>query len=307
MPKRKTLKQFIYDAKNVHGNKYDYSKVRYINAHSKVRVICGEHGLFEQSPGHHLRGQGCPECGKESSSANRRKSLEQFIIDARKIHGKKYDYIQVKYIDSCIKVKIKCEKHGIFEQLPDNHLRGQGCPDCRKDNLSAKYQKTQNQFILDARKVHGDRYDYSLVEYTNNTIKIEIICKKHGIFLQTPANHLQGQGCPICSDRVSKPEKQWLESIGLPDDDKHRQVSLPMIDGLKKLVDGYNPETNIVYEFYGDYWHGNPNNKKLRKTKINEKCNKTFKQLYEETLNREELIKDSGYNLIIMWEGDWKI
>ena len=163
---------FIKRARKIHGNKYDYSKVEYKNSITKVCIICPEHGEFWQRPANHLCGQGCPHCAGVS-----RKDTKQFIEDARKVHGDKYDYSKVEYEGNKQNVCIICHKkdkngkeHGEFFQQALTHLRGFGCPKC-----SNNYRKNTEEFIEEAKKVHGNKYDYSKVKYKNNKTKICII------------------------------------------------------------------------------------------------------------------------------------
>lgn len=130
-----------------------------------------------------------------------RYTTETFIEEARKIHRDKYDYSQVKYVNSRTKVKIICPKHGIFEQTPHGHLTGRGCYKCGNKKQQQSRCLTTEQFIEKARKIHGNKYDYSLVEYKKNSIKVKIICPKHGVFEQTPVTHLRGSGCRRCTKK----------------------------------------------------------------------------------------------------------
>ncbi len=185
---------FIERCNTVHNNKYDYSKVEYVNITTKVCIICPEHGEFWQLPYNHLYNKtGCPECKKQTISKLKNKTTDVFIEEARKIHGDKYDYSKVEYVNNSTKVCIICPEHGEFLVRPNDHLRGSGCPKCAK-NASGSTE----QFIEEARKIHGDKYDYSKVEYVNNSTKVCIICPEHGEFWQTPKNHKKGQGCSIC-------------------------------------------------------------------------------------------------------------
>ena len=303
MPIRKTQEHFIQDAKNIHGDKYDYSLVVYKNNRTKVKIICRDHGVFEQRGDNHTnQRQGCRKCSDIKSREYYRtppKTQKQFIEDAIDIHSNQYDYSFVKYVNAHIKIKIICEKHGIFMQKPGSHLEGRGCKVCGDD----RKRKTQDQFIQDSIKTHNNLYDYSLVRYIANHKKVKIICKKHGAFLQRPLDHMKGDSCPKCSTLISKSEYKWLEYIGLPNDEEHRQVLLYCSNKLYR-VDGFDPMTNTVYEFYGDYWHGNPDTTDHNKT--NSTSKKPFRQLYEETLKKESLIIQTGYNLVTMWESDWK-
>ena len=130
--------------------------------------------------------------------SNKLKTTEQFIIDAKNIHGDKFDYSLVEYIKSSIKVKIICPIHGEFEQSPNAHLSGRGCPKCFGDNQRILKQSNTEEFPTKANKIHGDKYDYSLVEYKNARTKVKIVCPEHGVFEQKPNSHLSGNGCPLC-------------------------------------------------------------------------------------------------------------
>lgn len=192
MPGKLTKDEFIEKARKVHGDKYDYSKVEYKNSREKVCIICPEHGEFYQNSAGHLTGYGCPKCG------NTRLTVEEFIKRSKKVHGDKYDYSKVEYKNSSTKVCIICkeEGHGEFFQIPNDHLRGIGCPRC-----GGKAKLTTVEFIKRAKEIHGNRYDYSKVEYKNSTTKICIICPKHGEFFQAPRDHLQSKGCFSCAGK----------------------------------------------------------------------------------------------------------
>jgi hypothetical protein len=150
-----TTKQFIIKANDIHNNRYDYSLVQYINTSSKVKVKCNKHGIFNVTPNDHLSNCGCPDCGIEHSKELQRKPTKQFIIDAKKIHGNLYDYSLTKYINCKTKIIIICKKDGSFEQTPNAHLRGQGCPKCKKfkgEEKISSYLKEHNiNFISQKR------------------------------------------------------------------------------------------------------------------------------------------------------------
>ena len=135
-------------------------------------------------------------------------STEEFIKKAREVHGDKYDYSKVVYVKSKTKVTIICPKHGEFLQTPQKHLYGQGCPIC-----GCKSGLTTEEFIKKARAVHGDRYDYSKVEYVNAQTPVVIICPKHGEFLQNPSSHTDGRGCKKCATEITAAKlKYWTEA-----------------------------------------------------------------------------------------------
>lgn len=185
---------FIEKARAVHGDKYDYSKVDYINNHTNVCIICPKHGEFLQIPNNHLNGYGCHICGTENRKLKREDVIERFIA----VHGDRYDYSKVEYVNFHTKVCIICPKHGEFWQSPSEHFRGRGCPECGKNRKSVFFRKDVDVFIEQANKIHSNKYDYSKVEYVNTHTKVCIICPKHGEFWQTPNSHLRGRGCPEC-------------------------------------------------------------------------------------------------------------
>jgi hypothetical protein len=160
-----------------------------------------------------------------------------------------------------------------------------------------------NNFIIKAKLVHDNRYDYSLVEYVNNKIKIKIICKKHGPFFQTADAHLFNKcGCPKCVNTISKPETQWLNDLNI--EEKYRQKIIE-IGNKKYKVDAYDPTTNTVYEFNGDFWHGNPN--KYDSKEINCITKTTFGELYARTIEKERDLIKTGYHVVSIWESEWNV
>lgn len=198
---------FIEKSKKTHGNKYDYSKVNYINNNTKVCIICPKHGEFWQTPSAHMNGEGCKKCRNDKLTSDRSFSNEQFIKQAIGVHGNIYDYSKIIYKNARTKVEIICPKHGSFFQTPDNHLRGKnGCPLCKWERLSKHQSFSNDEFINRARDVHGDKFDYSKVKYINANTKVCIICPIHGEFWITPGNHINSKnGCKKCgNDSVSK-------------------------------------------------------------------------------------------------------
>ncbi len=193
--RRLPIDVFITRAKALFSDRYDYSQVRYEGLRSKVKIVCPEHGPFSMTPGTHLKGRNCPKCtGREFVPTN------EFITRAKTVHGDRYDYSLVRCEHNRQAVQIICREHGIFEQAPRNHLMGRGCERCASLNRGLKKRTTAaEQFLEKARKLHGDRYDYSLSEYKRNNVNITIGCPEHGYFQQIPRNHLIGRGCPSCS------------------------------------------------------------------------------------------------------------
>jgi len=134
-------------------------------------------------------------------------TTEQFLNSAINAHGDKFDYSLVNYITARDKVTIICRIHGEFEQLPHNHLSGQGCQKCKTLKTIKRCEINNKQFIERAKLVHGDKYDYSLSNYIKSRLKVTIICKEHGIFEQKANNHLNNRGCPSCAITHFDPNK----------------------------------------------------------------------------------------------------
>ena len=290
----KTTDWFVSEAEKIHGNKYDYSKTKYIKNKTPLTIICKTHGEFLQAPNNHLSmRQGCPKC-----AGNIAYTTDEYIEKAKSIHGDRYDYSLVKYSSYDKNVTLICKTHGSFKCRAGKHINhNQGCPKC-----VGKYITTE-EFIIRARVLHVDRYDYSSTIYKSTYSNVSINCPHHGQFDITPKNHLRGLGCPKCSPTISNPERQWLDFINLPNTLEHRQ-HLIKINKKKFKVDGFDPNTNTIFEFLGDFWHGNP--KMFNPTDINTRNKKSFQQLHDETFHRFDLLKEAGYNVVYIWESDFK-
>ena len=196
-------KEYIRRIREIHGDRYDLSKIKSIpTVMTKLPMSCPEHGDFQISFNViQNRGRGCPECGKLLRSANKMANRGKRIVDDfRKVHGDKYDYSKMVYMGVKEKVEIVCPRHGSFWQIPDNHLLGHGCPDCgRRDQIRSIQDRMARTFETKFREVHGDKYDYSRVVYTESKkTKLEIVCPDHGSFFQTFQTHVRGVGCPDC-------------------------------------------------------------------------------------------------------------
>ena len=310
MPTKKSREQFISEAIKIHGDKYDYSFVNYINNKTKIKILCKIHDrIFEQAPQDHLQGQGCPKCGKEITKEKLKNN--GFIKQAKLKFGNKYDYSFVDYINNNTKIKIICKecekelnispkdflrrghkcifkknvkldkaiKQNLFKlnletkyldkfQYDEKDYKTNKdkmyffCNDCgnmvsiRPDTLLANHtvngckwcelilkrkrnsetRKTKEQFIEDAIKIHGNEYNYSKIKYVNNKIPIEIFHNKCGkIFWQSPLKHLQGSGCLKCCgrDRTTEEAIEDLKSIF---GDKYDYSKVEYINATKELT-----------------------------------------------------------------------
>lgn len=231
--------------------------------------------------------------------SNKKLTIEEFVQKSRKIHGVKYDYSKSIYgKNQKDKLTIICPKHGEFSQRPDHHLSKSGCFTCGLDKQVSDRTKSQKEILRQFQKTHGNLYDYSKVKYYNSFIKVIILCKKHGEFLQTPDHHKRGVGCPRCIPRVSKVEVEFLNHCKILHSNRQKYLSNPKVH-----VDGIEPKENIIYEFLGDYYHGNPSI--FNHSEYNKICHKTFGQLHEETFKRFKKLKSFGYTIKYIWETDW--
>jgi hypothetical protein len=184
--------KFIEQSKLVHGDRYDYSKVNYIDNITKVIIICTIHGEFEQTPHGHKRGNGCKHCtmGRDAlSSIN-------FLNKANLKHNNKFTYDLSNYVNTRSKIKITCNEHGIFTQNCAAHLNGQGCPKCGVGGRISLIE-----VLSRFNNIHGDKYTYITDSYYNVSDSIDIICNNHGKFNQRVIDHLAGSGCPRCVGR----------------------------------------------------------------------------------------------------------
>lgn len=238
---------FIEKAKIIHSDKYDYSKVDYITNKEPVEIVCPKHGSFMQAPGDHLKGYGCSKC-----SGKYKPTGAEWVKRAMPVYSYKYDYSKVSYVDNKTPVTVTCPIHGDFQTLPTNHLKGvSGCPACNNERKHNDQKKSTEQFIKEAREVHGDVYDYSKVNYYNKNTNVTIICKKHGEFQQIPAVHLIGCGCPKCQNKTQTVIYQYLCDTFKDTNILYEanKSSVPWLGTLR--FDIYFPIYNIAIEYDG--------------------------------------------------------
>ena len=151
------------------------------------------------TPTEHIRGHGCAKCGKQEAGNKNKSNLKDFVDACTTYYNNFYDYSLVREYKNCTQyTTVICPLHGEFKTTFSNHKKGSGCPDCGNRKIGEALASNTAEFTVKATKVHGGRYDYSIVNYTNNSTKVKIGCSLHGIFEQEPSNHLNGQGCPYC-------------------------------------------------------------------------------------------------------------
>ena len=368
-----TLELFIEKANKIHNSYYSYDLVEYKNSITKIKIKCPEGHIFEQTPGHHNTGNGCPFCvGKNRSfedfkQLSKEKYLEipfdftkslfvnmttpihiicqrnhmftippnqhlrdgskggcikcanittgesnsysqqQWIELAESKHNRIYLYDKVVYIDSQNEVIITCKKHGDFQQSPIAHLGGSGCRKCGIEKSVESRMLTEDDFIdkiEKCKKIHNDKYKYIRI-YRDNGLRIEVICDKHGEFNQRLEHHIKGHGCYKCVMKYSKKQIEWLNYCQVRDGfiQHAKNIGEYKIPESFMYADGFRKETNTIYEFQGDFWHGNP--KIFNKTDVNPRTDTTYGELFEKTNNKIKMLLAKGYNIIEVWESEW--
>jgi hypothetical protein len=285
--KQRTTNEFTEMAKAVHGDRYDYSKVDYETQLIHITIGCPTHGDFKQRPTDHLGGKGCKVCGQEKSISARTGTNTTFIKKAKEVHGDRYDYSKVDYINAIVKVCIIIKKTGEeFWQQPNNHLSGRKSLIERDQVASEKYTYTTDQFIGLANERHPTGFDYSQSHYTGSRDEIIISCDKHGPFSTLPMYHLQNDGCPRCTTRVSKPEQEVFDFVSQYVDDieqSNRSIIKP------KELDMVIQSRNMAIEFCGIYHHS---------TKFGKPAN------YH--LTKHVSCEDLGIRLITIFDDEWR-
>ena len=233
--KSSNTEEFKAKAEKIHKGKYSYDKSVYINARTPLTITCRVHGDFLQTPNKHLMGGGCPIC-----AGNKKMTTEEFLKKAMEVHGDEYVY-DGEYVDNRTPMKITCRIHGDFWQTPGNHLKGCKCPKCAG---GVKY--TKEDFIQKAEEVHGDDYIYDDVVYVNNQTPVNITCRKHGKFSQTPAHHLQGAGCPVCGGSQKLSTETFIQKARVVHKDEYIYTDTDYINNNTKVA--------IICRKHGKFW-----------------------------------------------------
>ena len=272
---RCSIEDFIIKAIKIHNDKFNYDLVEYVNSSTKINIKCNTcSNVFEQTPNDHLSGYGCKVCADNILRSN----TEDFINKAKKIHNDKFNYDLVEYIKSSLKVKISCNTcSNVFEQIPSVHLSGKGCPQC-----NTRYNRLNTEdFIIKAKSIHQDKFNYDLVEYETFKSKVKIICNKClNVFEQRVDHHLRGNGCPICNE--SKGENRVAKYLL----DKNirftkNKIFKTLKDKSYLKPDFYLDDLNLLIEYDGEYHY-----KALRGSTLEEK------QKNLESQQRRDKIKD---------------
>jgi hypothetical protein len=371
---RDTLDSFIEKANKTHQNKFNYDLVVYKDSLTKVKIKCKDNHIFEQTPAHHICGNGCPicagkhrtfedfkelskekypeipfdfgtslfknmttpidiicprkhtftippsrhllddskggciECANISTGSSNSYSQEQWIDLAKSKHHDLWLYDKVVYVNSQTEVIIGCKEHGYFIQIPAIHLGGSGCRKCGNERCAKSKMITEEGFIdriEQCKEVHNNKYNYNRIYRDDGYLRIEMICDKHGIFDQRLEHHIKGHGCYKCVVNYSKKQIEWLEYRQIRDGFIQHACNIGeyQIPETCMHADGFRKETNTIYEFQGDFWHGNP--KIFIQTDINPKTNNTYGMLFERTKSKIKMLISNDYTVIEVWENDW--
>lgn len=311
--KKKTLEEFIEASKAKYGNKFDYSLSEYNGLHKYITLICPNSHKFQTRPVTHLGNNskgGCKKCHFDNlPNILTKYNQTTFIECCNKVHNNTYDYNKTIYTTINDKITITCRIHGDFVQKAAVHLLNKhGCTKCGRIRTEASKVLNQKQIenkLIKFNKIHKNKYTYGKIYRDNNILWLEIICPKHGSHITRFFNHEKGHGCPKCVSVRSNVQIQWLNYMQIRDGfiQHSDNIGEYIIPNTKLCVDGYNKKTNTVYEFQGDFWHGNPDVYDL--DSINSKINVSFRELYDKTMNKINKLQNMGYNVIYIWENNW--
>lgn len=282
---KKGEKYYLELFKNKHNNKYEYPAFTYKSNKDKIKIICPEHGEFEQTISNHSVGKGCNKCARILTGLKRRNKIDELKKIFLEVHGDKYSYNKfIEYKQAHEKVEIYCNKHKkYFSQSVNSHKRGIGCPLCGRERSEEAKTLDIQSFIEKANTVHNNIYDYSKVIYTDSKENIIIVCKKHRDFNQSPNNHLMGKGCPKCTTNISKAEEEisnfLKEHLEVKQSDREQL-------GIREL-DIFIPEKKLAIEYNGLYWHS----EKFKDKKYHQE--------------KRRLCESKGIKLLQIFEDEW--
>lgn len=275
-----TTEEFVSKSKAIHGDRFDYSKSVYTTYNKKIEIICSIHGSFWQVTGEHLSGRICRHCAAAENGVKNSLNLNEFVEKATALHNGHYDYSKSVYVNSQTKLIIGCPIHGDFEQVPNSHLNGQGCPVC-----GGRLQSNTEDFITKAKAVHGDIYDYSKVNYTKAKEKVTITCRTHGDFDQQPNNHLTGHGCPFCMKRVIVDTEEFIRRAKAVHGDTYDYSKAKFVDGKTYVT--------IGCKIHGDF--GQAASEHIRGRGC-DKCGGSFDLTTEDFINKAKTVHGDLYD-----------
>lgn len=294
--KHKDISHFLKKSKEVHGDRYDYSKSVYKGNNVDIEIICKEHGSFWQTPSNHYAGKNCLKCGYVNAGNSNRVSKKEYLKRFKEVHGGTYDYSKSVFKTCQDKIIIICKEHGEFKQTPLNHSKGHGCLKCAEK--TPKNFISHEEFLEKIQEVHSNLYSYEGLRYTKSHNKVGIVCKKHGYFEQKANVHMSGSGCPKCGYSISVHEAEvyeFLKENNIKVKNRERKLIPPQeIDILCK-------EHKLAIEYNGLYWHSDnflDANYHKEKTEVCEEKGYQLIHIFaDEWISKKEIIKSRLLNL----------
>lgn len=300
---RVPFEKFLLQARKKHGDKYSYKKESYTASRKPVDIYCQTHGWFTQSASEHMKGQGCPECGKSNKALNRRLGWKEFLKRAREKFKEKFSYpnLEARFSTFGSRIPIVCPTHGKFKQTPNIHLASEhGCNQCATVEIALKRSYDTEEFKRKAVEKHGDRYNYDKVDYVRSHDTITVTCKTHDDFEIKAYAHLNGQGCPRCATtNASAPEEEltsYLEELGLSVRVRSKSIIPPL--ELDLVIES----KQAAIEYCGLYWHSDEflqPSYHLKKLRAANKAGYRLITVFEdEYLLQQELVKKTLRNML---------
>lgn len=306
--KRERNENYLARLNERFGNQYTWLTTDFGNYFTDyVEFVCPKHGVVKQTLSTLLNAEdednlACPICKRERNARKNMYELDEAIEKARSLDCcQYYDFSLInEWLGVKEKHKFRCVKHNVvFEQTFDSLFQGHnGCPGCKADTIRENCAYTNNEFIEKAKKVHGNKFDYSLVDYINSTTKVNVICPKHGVFKTTPTNHLNGCGCPKCRESLLETvvrvflEENHIEYIK---EKSVRDLTGKMKGGNPQRVDFFLPKYNICIECQGEQ-HFRPTRLSLRMSEKSAKSN--YEKCCEYDKFKYDALTERGFDVV---------
>lgn len=288
---------------------FNFDGFNYIDMKTKGQLVCAFRHRFAVSPAVHLRGDGgCKKCANKKVGKMFADTQEDWIKKSKETHGECYGYEKSVYRGQKEKVIITCRTCGEdFEQNPTSHAQGCGCPKCGIEKSRAARFLTDDDVRakLDAcSHLHPVKYVYLSSSSQDGRLIVSLVCPSHGVFEQRLDHHINGHGCVRCCSSISRSELEWIAYLAVSYNSYTLQTQYK-VASTNYSADAYCKELNRVFEYHGDFWHGNPN--VFKESDMNPRTRTTFGELYAKTLQKHATYERLGYNVTAVWEHDWKL